>query len=190
MEANHPKYDDMFAFEMMAYAFVDVHQLDEQIAKMAIDDSARWDLQEWRKLAEKAYLDGQVEYAAALIKATYCTAVYAFHSLEAYPMARARKKQLTANKENSQKPRRNARSEFKERIIAHMRQSKRNHESFDTFIQTWKREPLDGLRLTTLGKAPTVAKERYQVSDEDAEVEKVQEYPRSTLQRNYWSKAT
>jgi hypothetical protein len=95
---------------------------------------------------------------------------------EVLPLARKKVKankdvRIAAQKERKKDPMRAA-------IIEVMVPSKRNHESFHTFMQSWGLNQINGLSVKRIDS------EKYFISDENGDIETAT-YKRSTLQKMY-----
>lgn len=102
MEAAAPKTDEMFMFEMDMVTSIKVDALDEFIVGLNIGEVEKQDLQEWRYLAERAYLEGQFDYAVAILRATTRASGYTCKFLGALPHARRRTAQLAASRHRAE----------------------------------------------------------------------------------------
>lgn len=91
------------------------------------------------------------------------------------------KQRKNQSRKASRKERPAAKSTFAEAVRNAMASERAAHTAFKVFIQQWKMDPIDGLRLTELSD------EIYEISDENGDLGAIQ-YKHGTLSKMYSTK--
>jgi hypothetical protein len=91
--------------------------------------------------------------------------------------------------ERARQPRPSTLSPLKAKVLALMFRYKQDDTLFSTFMEAWRMEPLDGLRIERIGMAEREQEQKYLITDENSDgIEPSKPYAYKTLKDNLWER--